>query len=677
MDVKNRHAALSPLSHVIEDVKRYVQYCNHAVEVDLDLFLEKIKNLVISRGVQYLLIHLPDIGKEYDSGLSSGHYDTSSLPRDMGGSIPDRNWIFTSLLMGTFTSTGRLREDVDVNIVFFTRQILYMYKKIKLDCPTKAIKSAVDEFVDIEKNLRDPVGSWSDDKWQPNRLTFSGSECLNDTHPRNEKLWNMVDSVFQRCVPLVEVDPFEVSVRHGPGAVSDLKTGRDKYLFPNWPSKLDGTFPESYYSTHREPFEISFANTISDLRNTIKFPTVTRAICEEIIVEDSLSDGYRVDIPKDEPPAKLLQVPKTFKGPRLIASEPTAHQFFQQGLMSWLRKNLPQPLRQTIQFTSQEPSREAALLASKDGLSSTVDLSSASDRLSCWVVERAFTYNQSLLSAFHAVRTRHLIDGTGTYENLNLRLRKFAAQGSAITFPVQSIIYAGLSIAALLFVENKAVTKRSFAWAAKRIQVFGDDIIIPNEAVPVLASMLHSLQLKVNSHKTHTSGRFRESCGMDAFQGYDVTPCYLTTWSLGARPSDVQSWVDVSNNSHKKGLWNLSSWMTHQLPHKLRRKMIICKDEGRGCRLFTFQYGFVVETPLKWNEELHFNQTKVIDFRSKVDVERRRSWQSLYQYLIEAPHPETNWVSGYLTKKAEQFVQTWVEVPEGMCVHNASESLWR
>lgn len=639
MDVNNRHAALQPLFSVIEDVKS-MQHCNHAIFSGLDIFKERVSNYVITRGVELLLNTFPDVGKEYDSGLSSGRYNISSLPKECGGANPKRNWLFQHILMETFTEEGYLK-DIDADIVFFTRQILYMYKKVRLQCPSKATRAAVEDFISIETQLREPSGSWSNDHWEPNRFSFSGETSIEGVHPRANRLWRLVDQVFYRSIPMAEFNPFHIQVRHGPGAVSDLKTGKDKYLFPAWPSKLDGMFPKWYFATHREPFEVIG--------------------CKEI---DTLKDGYRNDIPEFEPPAKLIAVPKTFKGPRLIASEPTAHQFCQQGLMTWIRENLPGPLRRSIDFTNQEPSRTAAMQASEKGDRSTVDLSSASDRLTCWVVERAFGGNQTLLAAFHAVRTRHLIDGTGNFPDLRISLRKFAAQGSAITFPVQSIVYAGLSIAALLFVHNKPVSKRTYAWAAGKVQVFGDDIIIPNEAVPVLAALLKELQLKVNGHKTHTSGWFRESCGMDAFKGYNVTPCYLASWQLGTgprrKPSEIISWCEVTSNSHKMGLWNLSSWMEDQLPQKLRRKIIISNETGSGCRLFTFQHGFMVEGHRRWNEDLHLFEVKAFAVASSVQKKSRGSWQDLYQWLIEAPAPHNQWSSGYLTKKAEHLVQTWV-----------------
>jgi len=523
----------------------------------------------------------------------------------------------------------------DPNVVFFTRQILYLYKKVKIDCPPLRLKEAVNAFVDIESSLRAPNGTWNNDIWVNHRYTFS-DDSDNSAHPRGKHLWKTVDDVFASIVPMSEVNGLHLSPRHGPGAVADMKFGGDKYSFPHWPSKLEGVFPWCAFAQHREDLHITEDDT-----------------------------KYVINPSPIEPPAKLIAVPKNYKGPRLIASEPIAHQFLQQGLLKWLRTNLSKPLRTSIDFKSQKPSQDAALLASKDGQSATVDLSSASDRMSCWAVERAFGSNQSLLQALHAVRTRTIIDSTGTDENLHIQLKKFAAQGSAVTFPIQTILYAGLCFAAVLFTENKRVTRRNLMRVARKVRVFGDDIIIPKSAVPVLGILLHSLELKVNVDKTFTEGTFRESCGMDAWCGHNVTPCYLSAFYLeNHRPTGEQivSWVDVSNNAHKKGLWSLSSYMQTSIPLVMRKKMLTSSEEGDGIRFFSFCSGYTTSSRQRVCKHLHRPEAKLLVLRSRQQKKERGSWNDLYQWLIEDPEPHTKWKSGYITKNSVVLDTEWVPV---------------
>jgi hypothetical protein len=611
----------------------------------INTWLKRAENMVLSRGVEFLLITMPEVGKVYDKGLSAGRINWNKIPKEWGGVKSD---LTRYLLLDTFREDGTLRNR-DPNVIFMTRQVLYLYKKVQLDCTPARVRDAVDEFVEIEKGLREPDGTWNNDHWwvAKERRVFRKSPEMVNAFPRGLKFATILDEVFTRIVPQVEVDTLSIRPRHGPGAVADMKTGGDKYSFPHWPSKLDGVFPWSAFAQHREDLHIT----------------------DEVI--STLSPS--------EPAARLIAVPKTYKAPRLIASEPIAHQFLQQGLMSWIRSNMNPILRTSTNFLDQVPSREAALAASRRGDMATVDLSSASDRLSCWTVERAFGSNQSLLRALHAVRTRHLVDATGSYEHMSLRLKKFAAQGSAVTFPVQTIVYVGLSLAAICFTDNIVPTRRNLLRVARKVRVFGDDIIVPRAVVPILAAALDSLQLKVNVGKTHTSGAFRESCGMDAWCGHDVTPCYLTSWQWETSPllsddptpnsvrdtikgDQAQSWLDVSNNAHKKGLWRLSDWMTDQIPHKVRKKIATSNTEGDGFRLYSFCDGFVTDSQVRFSKELHREEALLLCLRARERRVRRGSWQDLYQWLIEAPGPQVKWEAGYPVRVSTVVSRRWVPV---------------
>jgi hypothetical protein len=57
--------------------------------------------------------------------------------------------------------------------------------------------------------------------------------------------------------------------------------------------------------------------------------------------------------------------------------------------------------------------------------------------------------------------------------------------------------------------------------------VYGDDIIVPIEHAHRVISDLESVGLKVNESKSFLSGKFRESCGFDGYDGWDVSPTYM------------------------------------------------------------------------------------------------------------------------------------------------------
>jgi len=67
--------------------------------------------------------------------------------------------------------------------------------------------------------------------------------------------------------------------------------------------------------------------------------------------------------------------------------------------------------------------------------------------------------------------------------------------------------------------------------------VYGDDIIVPTSVVDELVKLLGFLGFEVNTEKSFSDPdlRFRESCGLDAYNGVDVTPVYVRSLP-GSKP---------------------------------------------------------------------------------------------------------------------------------------------
>lgn len=645
-----QHAILGQLFCVLTDYEESVQV-SHALRRDsrlqfLSSFREGLIKHISCRGWKdLLLVDFPEACKAFDKCLSTGFLSMESFPHYLN---PPRNerlmfthW-FHSLLLPVVDTQGRLRDPSEafhIEHVTFIRQILSMFKKLKIDCPKERIANASKEFFSIELDLRYPSGTWDSDVYIPQRFKFL-PKCHSGIKVGSFRaLLGITDFVAGVCIPTREVDTLGIIPRHGPGAVSDGKTGTDKYLFPFWPTKLEGTFPYSYFGKVNEGYHLPFG-------------------------PEGPHDPSETHEPSPiEPSAKLIAVPKTYKGPRLIASEPTAQQFLQQGLLRWIRDNLTSPLRSCIDFLDQQPSQDAALRASISGDSATVDLSSASDRLTCWTVERVFGANQSLLRHLHAVRTRTIVDGTGS-SDMSIKLKKFAAQGSAVTFPVQSIAYAIFCIAAVIHSERLPLSVNTVKKVARKVRVFGDDIVLPSSATKDLERLLRYNNLRVNMGKTHTTGHFRESCGVDAYRGYNVSPVYVSTSSLGTRPSaqELTSWVDVSNNAHSSGLWTLSSWYIEEIPALIRRKLIISHDEGPGIRLFSYSIGTLPTERIRWNRDLHVIETLCLTNMVRAQKESRGSSNDLLDYFLQAPSPDVLWKHGYVTRNSCKLLQEWAPV---------------
>jgi hypothetical protein len=627
----DRHVDLDLYSALFKDIAAW----DSNLRLDLDADLRRLRRIVDTRGISFIMIDMPAAAKYLDSCLSGCEINATHLPETFGKRLDKGTREFLSCLFTLiFDGSGHLRYDVDPTSIFFLRSVLLLAKKVQEDCSDAAISAEVDVFRKVDVSSRSPFLDWECDTLNLEKargLSFTDgyvSEpglCLDrDRCPIAllRALDQVTGIVFSR---FPEFDWREVTPRHGTGAVADQQTGTDKYQFRYWPSKLGGLFPYEYFAQHREDLHLEEPRSYTN----------------------------------HELPAKLLAVPKTLKGPRLITSEPTAHQYLQQALLGWIRKNIPFPLNLCVDFKRQDYSRNLCLESSVTGRLATVDLSSASDRLSLWTVERVFRTCPSFLHALHACRTRWVVNHTGVGERFFMKMKKFAGQGSAVTFPVQSMVYACMAIACVLFENKTEINSRNISNAAKKLRVFGDDIIMSHHAVYSLSLLMDHCGLKVNASKTHWQGYFRESCGMDAFKGVDVTPLYLRALELGDSPQDLASWIDVSNNAYLKGLWCLADAMVRKVPEKLLRLIPVSSSSLGVLTLRSYQK-ISSNGRLRYNHSLHRPETYGIQLVSSSEKRRRENHQNLLQYFVEDPDPMIHWKAGYLVRSRLKLSKRWV-----------------
>jgi len=602
---------LAPLAAVLEDYRRAKPYMSKALHADYN----RCEKLVTTRGMSILMIDFPAACKTLDAALSSGWLDPDRLPNIFGSrDLGKPNWLFGSLFKELFNEFGIIKEPLDITSLFFLRQLLLLYKKVDLPCPPKAVDKAIEEFIKIESQMRKPTGQWhlcdGIDTGAPEETDFLDDfdvgplvrDVSNHHAPKGliRTLQRVCDIVASK---LPYPDPMDFIPRHGPGAVCDLRSGADKYLFPYWPRKLNNVF-ECQTFAHSNAW-IGFTDQITH------------------------SD--------DEPPAKLIAVPKTLKSPRLIASEPTSHQWMQQATMRWMRENTPHPLQLSFDPLSQLPSRALALDCSKSMDYVTFDLSSASDRLSCWVIERALRNAPFFLRVLHAVRTRSVLVKYSTDKRgSRIMLKKYANQGSAVTFMLQSWIYSLICISAVLFAERKNPTAKNITKAASNIRIFGDDLIVPKIAWYELWNLLAYLGLEVNASKTHISGKFRESCGMDAYDGNDISPVYLTSLTMAKGFESLSSCVDVSNNAYIKGLWSLSDIVLSMIDEDTRYKIQVTREPSGPISLRTFQkQSYVAHVKGRFCKALQRCEIRQLSYKIVAAKGERSLSQGLLQYFTE------------------------------------------
>jgi hypothetical protein len=326
---------------------------------------------------------------------------------------------------------------------------------------------------------------------------------------------NVITQVFDRF-DLSDIEP-----RHGPGAVASGERDEQKWVFKRIIQTAQPLYPFNKY-----------------------FVGGTRWM-DEFSIMDTF--GRITEVPSGV--AKLIFVEKTSSSLRTISMEPLELQYLQQGIMSKMVAHLQKhPLtRGHVNFDDQTINGNLALVNSFTQVMGTMDLSAASDRLSLDLVKALFAnVDDNVLRYLVGTRSTHtkLPDGT------LVELRKFAPMGSAVCFPTQSIVFFALCVAAISMARNISVYD-----AAQVVYVYGDDIIVNSSDMHSVAVALESVGLKVNYTKSFHRGFFRESCGMFAFAGKDITPIRFRKSFPRTRGDGrtIASWLSYSHDCDRRG----------------------------------------------------------------------------------------------------------------------------
>lgn len=238
--------------------------------------------------------------------------------------------------------------------------------------------------------------------------------------------------------------------------------------------------------------------------------------------------------------AKLIAVPKDSRGPRLICVHPAEAIWIQQGLRVQLERaislhrfqNGPWP-RGRIRFDDQTVNGRIALTSSRSRRYATLDMKEASDRISEPLVQILFG---SYYKRFGACRAQKFYIPQSANSRIVGYLNSYAPMGNATTFPVQSLVFWSICVASL---------QRLGFHQPGAVFVFGDDIIVPSEAAQAVIDDLESFGLLVNRSKSFYRGAFRESCGVDAFNGVNVTPVRWKTTLNAEHLTGLQSLSDI------------------------------------------------------------------------------------------------------------------------------------
>ncbi len=630
------------------------KYPELAKEFDRDL--SRLNSAIEQHGVRFTLETMPAFRKHFDKCLAEARLTPSGLLHfgvdKKGGTIPR---LFRGLVLRVFDRSGSLKLNPDVAAISWIRQLLGVVRKLELDCGLKATRESVREFFRVDMEVRHGDLDWSD------HVAFAsenhmGSHFSDGYHtdvlsekepglpgilPCTPILPSEVYVNLQRVADMMTAylgvfTPEEWRFKHGPGAVADRRFGSYKYDFDHWPDRLEEVFPYADFA-HANYAQVDA--TPQDRKARLAFSR--------------------------EAPAKLSAVPKTVKGPRLIASEPIALQWCQQSLKDYFYSRTNDCfIGRFIDYSMQSKNGAAALAASRHGKCVTIDLSSASDRVSCWHVERLFRRSPSLLRALQSCRSMYVRQDICRLSPKLYKLRKYSTMGNATTFPVQSLFFLSLTLACVLTVRKLPVTPKSIKTiGASEVRVFGDDIVAPKDCSGLLVELLHALGLRVNRDKTFLEGNFRESCGVDAFAGQDVTTVNVMRVPSRSSPGSIVSSVDVHHNLCEKGMLDTADFL-RKTASRLGYGKIRVVSHGSGLFGWSSWAGDDFScVPTRWNRQLHRLEVKCLVPSVKETRQPAKESAGLLQFFTEAPRVVTSAVStlGYLAQRPSTRLSTrWV-----------------
>jgi len=346
-------------------------------------------------------------------------------------------------------------------------QVCVLFKKLRGPYHETVLRENLRSFVEVDSSL-----GLIDFQSEPLKPILTNAQAL-------------ITSLFKD----VELSPDMFKPRPGPGATNTPVDKHLRFVPHTVYTELDEEFDylNSYYFHYWDPVE--------DARKYMSLPV------------------------KEEAESRYKQIPKYLGKPRGICIEENEMQFFQQAIKRFLYKLLEShpATRGRINFTSQELNRNLALAASITQEFATLDANEASDRVARLLVHLLFL-NTPIFHQLDSVSTRliRLPDDNILYAN------KFAPMGSGVCFPVMAVVHWALirSIIKLSSVEDSENL-------SKQVYVYGDDIIIPTVATQAIYDYLPLFGMKLNVDKSFIRGQFRESCGIHAYNGVDVTPVYV------------------------------------------------------------------------------------------------------------------------------------------------------
>jgi len=264
---------------------------------------------------------------------------------------------------------------------------------------------------------------------------------------------------------------------------------------------------------------------------------------------------------------------------RTVAPQPCMNSYMDLGVGRGMRIKL---YAAGVNLQRQSINQNLARRGSIDGTVATVDVANASNsvvRLLVWLLigDRNRTRDRSWqwYEVMDMLRTEQgLIDGVmHSYE-------LFSSMGNGYTFELETLIFYVLSCSVCA----------SLGLPEDQVSCYGDDIVIPSDAVPLLREVFDSVGFRLNMSKSfwNTSGPlFRESCGKHYLNGVDVTPFYVdgdidcpSQQILLA--NNLLRWASLPGFGRDGRVKPVYDWIVSNLPERCRASAIPYGEANDG-----------------------------------------------------------------------------------------------
>lgn len=538
-------------------------------------------------GYGFLSVALPSLGSALQLGLATGRFCCpDGFNKSKWGTLP---LLFGGLFSEVFEPiTGLLKAEVCPSKLKSLYQVLFCFKKIQLSSANndKLHAKAVEGFF-----ANDLIA---------HKVVFPAD------------VENKLRLIARYVMPKLRLYDFDtVRCKHGPGAVKEGLKGNQK-----WSATVDAILTDGFdtEAIGYDLFAMYFDESLSDSKNS-----------ELVLPKPQRLFDYRASSNS----ARLVSVPKNSTSNRTITVEPLLNQFVQQGLNIALRDSIEECsiLKQCLALTEQERNQELALLGSLNDEWSTIDLKSASDLLSSKLVETVFGSFPEFYSRMIGCRTPSVSNGFS-----DVTLGKFAGMGNALTFPVQSICFAIICIAATMDDLSLRINKKNIERVARNVRVYGDDIIVRRKHSASVVNWILSFGLIVNEKKSFLAGNFKESCGVDAFRGTNIAPIYVKDRpdNICTEPNSIAGLVSLSNQFWMGGYYAASDSIRNEVEERLGYALPLTSENCSGLG-WHIRHGVIRTT--RWCDKLHTWLVKAPVIKSIYRRDRLDGYAALLKFF--------------------------------------------